>query len=89
MTPKEKAKELVEKVYLMQASGEYEPYTSIPYPVAKQGALLAVDEILLNSSTIGVMLRKDGELTEDKICRIIDDSAIAYWNEVKQEIENL
>ena len=50
MTPKEKAKELVEKMYV-----KYEPgiedksgiyYFNMNFDIAKQSALIAVDEIL-------------------------------------------
>ncbi len=70
MTPKEKAKEIVDK---------YIPHTRVFHEVlgwedyidsAKQCALIAVDELLLLS--------------------LWTDSAIYdYWQEVKQEIQNL
>jgi hypothetical protein len=45
MTPKEKAKELRDKMYLKIPS-VYDP-TGLPhFPIAKQCALIAVDEIL-------------------------------------------
>ena len=45
MTPKEKAIELVDKMYLKIPS-VYDP-TNLPhYPIAKEMALIAVDEIL-------------------------------------------
>jgi hypothetical protein len=64
MTPKEKAKELIEKFMFNCRECDYEDN-------AKQCALIAVDEILdINS------VDKDYELSN-------------YWQEVKQEIENL
>lgn len=64
MTPKEKAKELVDKyindVYLFKFS-------------AKKCALIAVDEILNAKSFLIAMPLSD----------------VKYWNEVKQEIQNL
>ena len=63
MTPKEKAKELINK-YLQVYDGRVIQ--------AKQCALLAVDEIL--------------EIFEDTNgC----DYRLEYWQEVKQELENL
>jgi hypothetical protein len=55
MTAQEKAKELVEKMYV-----KYEPkiedkggiyYFNMSFDIAKQSALIAVDEILENSHT--------------------------------------
>ena len=81
MTPKEKAKELVDKyrVELMLTDtevGEELLCTS----VAKQCALITVDEIIntLNYDIRGVDVR--GNILLD----LID-----YWREVKQEIEKL
>ena len=65
MTPKEKAKELFEKMY------EYAIFDE----AAKQCALIAVDEILLNTKVY--------TLSNDKI------TYHGYWHAVKQEIENL
>jgi hypothetical protein len=68
MTPKEKAKELRDKMYLKIPS-VYDP-TGLPhFPIAKQCALIAVDEIL------GLIFLSQAEIN--------------YWQEVKQEIENL
>ena len=66
MTPKEKAKELVDKYSFV----EIQHYTSM-FEV-KECALIAVDEILNNDG----FTQFDIYLTE-------------YWQEVKQEIENL
>jgi hypothetical protein len=79
MTPKEKAKELVDKFYQRfplkmnvittrgDLSWEYDSWNE-----AKQCAIIAVDEILNNDG----FTQFDVYLTE-------------YWQEVKQEIENL
>ena len=68
MTPQEKARELRDKMYLKIPS-VYDP-TGLPhYPIAKEMALIAVDEILNKA-----------------ICKY---SEAVYWQEVKQEIENL
>ena len=78
MTPKEKAEELVIKMYQpLPASKEAEKgkehlyYNQ--YNAAKKCALIAVNEILKDREEIDGM-------------RIINDP---YWLEVKQEIENL
>lgn len=78
MTPKEKAEELVIKMYQpLPASKEAEKgkehlyYNQ--YNAAKKCALIAVDEILKDKEEIDGM-------------RIINDP---YWLEVKQEIEKL
>ncbi len=78
MTPKEKAEELVIKMYqLLPASKEAEKgkehlyYNQ--YNAAKQCALIAVGEILKDREEIDGM-------------RIINDP---YWLEVKTEIEKL
>ena len=73
MTPQEKAKELVDKFYLVNSesveleTGEYDLVLSLDARDAKQCALIAVDEVLKECSW---------ELT-------------GYWMSVKQEIENL
>ena len=80
MTPKQKAEELWWSYYSTiehTLSEEYSPHESA---IAKQCALIAVDEILkVNPTTkrnrvfIGVVIRDD----------------ISYWQQVKQEIEQL
>ena len=79
MTPKEKAKELVEK---------FIPYTRVFYEVlgweddvdsAKQCALIAVDEILK-----GIVPKYDDERYTFEL-----GGNQFYWQEVKQEIEKL
>ena len=67
MTPQEKGKELVNK-YLQVYDGRL--------PIAKQCALIAVDEIL------NLMIK---EFKWD----IFNNGHIEYWLEVKQEIEKL
>ena len=76
MTPKEKAKELVNK-YLRTYPIYDNPTVVISYTnnEAKQCALIAVDEIINNSLEYMGCDLKDGE--------------IIYWQEVKQEIEKL
>ena len=64
MTPKEKANDLIVK---------YQINSTLLYSQAKQCALIAVDEIILNET------ERHGTLS-----KIID-----YWEEVKQEINKL
>jgi hypothetical protein len=68
MTPKEKAQELDSRFYELVAD------TPDPDWRAKQGALIAVDEIL----SMGIM-SDSGDWRMAK----------SYWEEVKQEIEKL
>ena len=68
MEAKEKAEQLVNKMFNWIEGG-----SAIEYEIAKECALIAVDEIfntgLLEGTTTGVLKK--------------------YWQEVKQEIENL
>jgi hypothetical protein len=79
MTPKEKAKELVDKMYNTPHCGiehfpskHYCDCSEINLFQAKQCALIAVDEIL------NVVPDNNGWQTKRE-----------YWLEIKQEIENL
>jgi hypothetical protein len=82
MTPKEKAKELVDKFY---QTTPYEAFIDEPCGIgaeykaweqAKQCALIAVDEVILANP-------HSNPLNTDVY------STMDYWQEVKQEIENL
>ena len=77
MTPKEKAKELFNKMFNVD-----DPMGSYPmcYETAKQCALIAVDEIIktLNNDI------QDINVVGNVLLDLID-----YWREVKQEIEQL
>jgi len=81
MTPKEKAKELLESVMFSLSkqidlnTGEYQPIPTNPY--YKQCALVAVDEILNN---FGLTANGQTFYTEYR--------TVQYYQEVKQEIEN-
>ena len=66
MTPKEKAEELVDKFYPMFTN-------SVRDTLAKQCALIAVDEILEET------MERDG-------MRVVNNQ---YWVDVKNEIEKL
>lgn len=68
MTPKEKAKELVNKMYITNL------HFSLLHATAKECALIAVDEIL--------------DILENKLDFKMLKS-MTFWEEVKQEIENL
>jgi hypothetical protein len=74
MTPKEKAKELRDKMYLKIPS-VYDPSGLPHYPIAKEMALIAVDEIL---DAISGMVDEENGYSADK-----------YYEEVKLEIEKL
>lgn len=69
MTPQEKAIELIDKMYLVVLEQS-----------VKQGALIAVDEILNNAVNYNAY---DGVVDNELW---VDDE---YWQEVKKEIENL
>lgn len=70
MTPKEKAKQLVNQY-------EHSTYSQVQGELAKQCALITVDEMLtFVSDNIQIFIDAD-------------TSFITYWQEVKQEIENL
>ncbi len=74
MTPKEKAKQIVEKYETLN----YEWDGAISKGWAKEGALIAVDELskfLIDS--------------ESEDFNLPDEFSIQYWEEVKQEIEKL
>jgi hypothetical protein len=75
MTPKEKAKELVDK-FMAIKSMKLSDYSLIYYPFAKQCALIAVDEIILSNP-------HSNPFNTDVY------STMGYWQEVKQELENL
>ena len=73
MTPKEKAKELVDKYYNLESEGDKGGWMT--KNDAKQCALIAVDEILKSNPTI-----IDCNGTEFNY---------KFWTEVKKEIEKL
>ena len=73
MTPKEKAKELVE-AYLKTDFRVFEEYVPVSKEMAKECALTAVDKIL----SMGI-ISESGDWHMAK----------SYWQEVRQEIENL
>ena len=86
MTPKEKAKELVDKFYDTTPNEAFidEPLVlSTPYSSwgqAKQCALIAVDEILNDYSYMQNIRNANSNQIH---------SRRVYWQEVKQEIKNI
>lgn len=88
MTPKEKAKELFEKfensMYDLEIDSEPGGGGWVDShsrkAVAKQCALIAVDEIILNNKEL-----LDSDLNND--FSLMDNNS--YWNEVRKEIEKL
>lgn len=81
MIPKEKAKKLIDKYLDIDSKYEY-----LSYSMAKQCALIAVDEIL------NLGLHSVGDYRNDQASS--DDFStvtwyINYWQEVKQEIEEI
>ena len=77
MTPKEKAKELVDK-YFYLFSVELE--NTIENYEAKECALIAVDEIIECTPSVDMYPPN---------CQSIHSRVREYWQEVKQEIEKL
>jgi hypothetical protein len=75
MTPKEKAQELVDKM-ILEFPLQGNTNANVSY-IAKQCALIAVDEILAD-------YREDYESINKDIYTIY-----SWWQEVKQEIEKL
>jgi len=79
MTTKEKAEELVDK-YMNIKNVKLSDYSIIYLPTAKQCALIAVDEIINTNPKIIINWAFSGTQ---------EFNNISYWQEVKQEIENL
>ena len=75
MTPKEKALQLCQKFGYLGIKWEQAEYTTLSLENAKECALIAVDEIIAN--------------IEPSVSMDVIESRIKYWQEVKQEIEQL
>jgi transcription termination factor NusB len=75
MTPKEKAQELVDKMYHYQWREKER---------AKECVLIAVDEIINNQKKITKNINKHLSTVNIEI-----QDTSNYWDEVKQEIEKL
>jgi hypothetical protein len=76
MTPKEKADELVKRMYKVRSDS----VSDITLYFSKQCALIAVDEIIKSNPIIPMSFMLESESL---------DAARKYWKEVKQEIEKL
>ena len=91
MTPKEKAKELVEKFLFMYRPSMHPPYLKAN-EAAKQCALIAVDEIINYHESLYNEGFKDVHIALSSKIKTYNDilnPLLKYWQEVKQEIENL
>ena len=83
MTPKKKAKELVEKMYVVHSHSA----SDITYYFVKECALIAVDEIHEALKQTFHQVHKKTEMTPDLY--LSESIAVHYYQEVKQEIEKL
>jgi hypothetical protein len=81
MTPKEKAKELVQDMYF-EVPYVHDPTEPQGDYIAKQCALIAVDEIISSSPSLPIL--GDGGTYGEDI-----ELSNKYWQEVKKEIEKL
>jgi hypothetical protein len=82
MKTKEKAFELVDK-YMNIRNVKLSDYSIIYLPTAKQCALIAVDEIIEATNMYQFGISNDKESIPPKVVNH------PYWQEVKQEINNL
>lgn len=83
MTPKEKAEQLVES-FMNIKQQKLADYSVIYYPTSKQCALVAVDELIKCSNQIIKLYEDFGYINSD-----LSYQPTEYWQDVKQEIENL
>ena len=78
MTPREKARELIDKMYYCQRYVDGENYIPLEaYKRAKQCTLIAVNEIINTDCLI------------DEDVYVMTPSYIQHWQEVKKELNNL
>lgn len=78
MSPKEKAKELADRMYYtISNNGSYTGENSIPHKwkEGKKCALIAVDEVL--------------SFIDNQMQGWLDTDWVSYWNNVKEEINKL
>ena len=90
LTPKQKAKELIEKWMNLQIKigGVYDGYISMNIHQAKESAIITVNEILFaypHTYDLEIEYTRDGD--EIKVIKNVRGN-IEYWQEVKQEIIN-
>ena len=84
MTPTEKAIELVYRYLNIEDADDCG--NSYPY-VAKQCALICIDEILESNEKISLKDLRETMETNDILCQLTDNAM--YWQEVKEEINKL
>ena len=82
MTPEEKAKEIVHKMFMCDMNCEEEAMAML-YPHALECALIAIDELIFTCKEIEKMYEIHGLANSD-----ISYQPEQYWVEVKREIEN-
>jgi hypothetical protein len=86
MTPREKAEELVNKMYEVDAFDDYNEI-SMQYSHAKQCAFIAINELMKaphDTNPYSSLISSDAEDTS-----WFWDKFDEYWNDVKDEIEKL
>lgn len=86
MTPKEKAQELLNKMLL-----EFPPQNNTNanvYYIAKQCALIAIDDIIYEVYSISHQYTAIYDITTSSYL-YTDCKELLFWKEVKQEIEKL
>lgn len=83
MTPKEKARELF---YKMLFTDKVDDYSFVGEKVAKQCALIAVDEIL---NEIPEFFKDSIQTFKGDIKIDVPNCSYDFWKQVKQEITNL
>ena len=86
MTPKEKADELIDKMYYIGRYDDKEDYNpAMAWERAKQCALIAVDE------TLNMFIEIHNKFQDVGLLKFSVEEAATYkfWQEVKQEIEKL
>lgn len=85
MTPKEKAQELVSMFVTINLSQVNDLVDGIRIRLAKESALIAVDEIL----KVAEPSTEQVQYTNGEWAREYREIPNRYWTEVKQEIKNL
>ncbi len=89
MTPKEKAKELIDSYRIILMNEDTECGNEILCTsIAKQCALIAVDEIL-EATVIYVAIRERVNYSKTGFDNVVHSKYDKFWQEVKQEIEKL
>jgi hypothetical protein len=86
MTAKEKSLELVDRFINVEYLIDFQGMT---LELAKQCALIAVDEILKSVGVVEWDGAKDDDEEDGDYDGVDFTNFFQYWNEVKQEIENL